>query len=207
MTAQNWAIFVSASLLLALTPGPDILTVLTRSVSQGTRAGLAAALGFASGLTVHTTLAAAGVAAVMKTSPHAMLILKSAGAAYLLYLALRIALDRSPLRLAESGAQPRRRLLAIYGQSVLMNVLNPKVTLFFLGFLPGFVDPATPLPAWAQIVSLGVVFALCTLLCFGGCALFAGAISASLLRKASAANALRWATVALFVLIAAWIAL
>jgi threonine/homoserine/homoserine lactone efflux protein len=205
MNGQTWAIFVGASMALALAPGPDILTVLTRSVTQGITAGLVAAAGFASGLTVHTTLAALGVAAIMQASPHAMQALRWFGAAYLLYLALRVMLNHDPINLHGKGARTPQRRRSIYAQSVLMNVLNPKVTLFFLGFLPGFVEKSGA-PAWMQIVMLGCVFALCTVICFGGCALFAGSISGWLRRRPGAGAWLKWITAAVFVAVAVWIA-
>ena len=204
MTGSAFWQFTAASLLLALSPGPDILTVVTRSVTQGVRAGIVASLGFASGLTVHTTLAALGIAALLDAYPGAFLVIRCMGAAYLLYLAVRNILSKSAFTL-EANSSPGG-LLAVYKQSVLGNVLNPKVTIFFLSFLPGAAKKLeSELPAWLQLVILGAVFALCTILVFGTCAIFAGGISHWLRRRAGNGAGLRWATSAVFVAVAAWI--
>ena len=197
--------FTAASILLALSPGPDILMVVTRSMAQGVRAGIVASLGFASGLTVHTTLAALGVAAMLKANQDAFLTVRYLGAAYLLYLAVRNILSKNALTLDAASAPGG--LLSVYWQSVLMNVLNPKVTLFFLAFLPGFVKVKTPGDEAWQMVILGAVFALCTIVVFGSCAIFAGSISRWLRQRAGSGSGLRWATSAVFVLIAVWILL
>jgi len=203
MTASSFWQFTAASILLALSPGPDILTVVTRSVTQGVRAGIVASLGFASGLTVHTTLAVLGIAALLDTHPGAFWTIRCLGAAYLLYLAVRNILSKSAFILEANNAPGG--LLAVYKQSILGNVLNPKVTLFFLAFLPRAVVLEGGLPAWLQLVILGAIFALCTILVFSTCAIFAGGISHWLRRRAGNGNALRWATAAVFVAVAAWI--
>ena len=196
--------FTVASILLALSPGPDILMVVTRSVTQGVRAGIVASLGFASGLTVHTTLAVLGIAAILDAHPGAFLVIRCMGAAYLLYLAVRNILSKEAFSLEANNAPGG--LLVVYKQSVLGNVLNPKVTIFFLAFLPGAVKKIeSELPAWLQLVILGAVFALCTIVVFGACAVFAGGISQWLRRRAGNGNGLRWATSAVFVAIAIWI--
>ena len=164
-------IFFGAAVLLALAPGPDNLFVLTQSLAYGSRAGLLVVLGLCSGLVFHTTVVALGLAALLRASPNALLAVKLAGAAYLLYLAWmswRHARDASRSRqpVALSGAQ-------LYRRGVIMNASNPKVALFFLAFLPQFVDPAYG-PVTGQIVMLGGVFALATILVFGAIALLAG---------------------------------
>ena len=194
------ALFVAASVGLALTPGPDILTVVTRSITQGTRIGLVAAMGFASGLSVHTAAAALGLSVLLKESPSALLGVRIAGVAYLLYLAFRMVTSHDEIVQADASGEQRRGHGAIYWQSVLMNILNPKVALFFLAFLPQFVDPSGSLPH--QFILLGLIFALCTLACFGTVALLAGNLSRWIRRRPSAARPLRLATALVFVLIA-----
>lgn len=164
-------IFFAAAALLALAPGPDNLFVLTQSLAYGSRAGLLVVLGLCSGLVFHTAVVAMGLAALLRASPNALLLVKVLGAGYLLYLAgmsWRHARDataeRQPVLL--SGPQ-------LYRRGVIMNASNPKVALFFLAFLPQFVDPERG-GVTMQIVILGVVFALATILVFGGIALLAG---------------------------------
>ncbi|MCL2648103.1 MAG: LysE family translocator [Phycisphaerales bacterium] len=207
MTGSAFLQFTVASLVVAISPGPDILTVVTRSVTQGVRAGIVASLGFASGLTVHTTLAALGIAAMLKAHPNALLVIRCLGAAYLLYLAVRNILSKSAFILEAKSAPGG--LLAVYRQSILGNVLNPKVTLFFLVFLSGVVERegngGGRLPTWLLLVILGAVFALCTIIVFGTCAIFAGGISQWLRRRTGNGAGLRWATSAVFVAVAVWI--
>ncbi len=133
------ALFLVASALLTIAPGPDIVYVLTRGVSQGRQAGLAAALGFATGCIFHTLAAALGVAALIRSSDLAFDAVRYAGAAYLVWIGIQALRHRASFTLA--GSDGAKALLAIYRQSVIGNVLNPKVTLFFLSFLPQFVNP------------------------------------------------------------------
>ncbi|MDH5264244.1 MAG: LysE family translocator [Betaproteobacteria bacterium] len=163
------ALFLAASALLTLAPGPDIVYVLTRGVSQGRRAGLAAALGFATGCLFHTLLAALGVAALIRSSETAFDAVRWAGAAYLVWIGIQALRHRASFALAGGGGA--RALLAIYRQSVIGNALNPKVTLFFLSFLPQFVDASAGGLAW-QMALLGLVFMAQTVVIFGAVALF-----------------------------------
>jgi threonine/homoserine/homoserine lactone efflux protein len=174
------ALFVAASTLLALAPGPDIIYVLTRGIAQGRKAGIAAALGFASGCIFHTALAAVGVAALIRSSPLAFDIVRYAGAAYLAWIGIQALRHRSAFSI--EGASEARTLMTIYKQSVIGNMLNPKVTLFFLAFLPQFVDSAAGHVA-LQMAILGIVFMLVTIVVFGAVALFAALIGDWVRRK------------------------
>jgi threonine/homoserine/homoserine lactone efflux protein len=148
-------LFVAAALALIVIPGPNLIYIATRSVSQGPRAGVASALGVEAGTLVHVAAAAAGLSALVASSATAFSVLKYLGAAYLLYLAVRTLLTRgenaAPAEVAEA---PLRRAFA---EGVLVNVLNPKVALFFLAFLPQFIDPARG-DAAVQTLVLGAVF-------------------------------------------------
>ncbi|MGE0355982.1 MAG: LysE family translocator [Burkholderiales bacterium] len=165
------ALFLAASALLTIAPGPDIVYVLTRGVSQGRKAGLAAALGFATGCIFHTLLAALGVAALIRSSELAFNAVRWAGAAYLVWIGIQALRHRSSFSLA--GGEGSKALLAIYRQSVVGNALNPKVTLFFLSFLPQFVDASSGGVAW-QMALLGAIFMVQTAVIFGAVALFSG---------------------------------
>jgi threonine/homoserine/homoserine lactone efflux protein len=174
------ALFVLASTLLALAPGPDIIYVLTRAVSQGRKAGIAAALGFASGCIFHTVLAAVGVAALIRSSELAFDIVRYAGAAYLVWIGIQALRHRSAFSI--EGASDAKALATIYRQSVIGNMLNPKVTLFFLAFLPQFVN-AEAGNVGLQMALLGVVFMVVTIVVFGAVAIFAAMIGDWVRRK------------------------
>ena len=180
-------LFLVASALLTIAPGPDIVYVLTRSVAQGRLAGYAAALGFATGVIFHTALAAIGVAALIRSSAFAFSLVRYAGAGYLIYLGIRILADRGAFRLAKDNADIA--LWTVYKQSVIGNALNPKVTLFFLSFLPQFVDFNAG-HVELQMVLLGVTFMLQTVLIFGAIAFFSGVIGEKLRSNSAIADRL-----------------
>jgi threonine/homoserine/homoserine lactone efflux protein len=154
-TLQTLALFLAAGLALNVTPGPDMLYVATRSSAEGRAAGVASALGIAAGCLVHIAALALGLSALLEAVPRAYDAVRWAGAAYLVWLGLRALIRPAPLAL--DGALAPRRLAAVFRQGVVTNVLNPKVALFFLAFLPQFVDPARGSAA-RQIIFLGLLF-------------------------------------------------
>ena len=169
-----------ASALLAIAPGPDIIYVLARGVSQGARAGFAAALGFATGCIFHTVLAAVGIAALIRSSELAFDLVRYAGAAYLVWIGVQALRHRASFSI--EGAREAKALATIYRQSVIGNVLNPKVTLFFLAFLPQFVN-AQAGNVGLQMALLGAIFMALTVVIFGAVAVFSGWIGAWIRRK------------------------
>jgi threonine/homoserine/homoserine lactone efflux protein len=174
------ALFLVASALLTIAPGPDIVYVLTRGIAQGPRAGFAAALGFASGCVFHTVLAAVGIAALIRSSEIAFDAVRYAGAAYLVWIGIQALRHRSSFSI--EAASDKRALATIYRQSVIGNMLNPKVTLFFLAFLPQFVNAQAGHVGW-QMALLGVIFMIQTVVIFGAVALFSGWLGAWIRRK------------------------
>lgn len=175
--------FFTAAFLLALAPGPDNLCVLTLSALRGRTAGLAVTLGLCTGLLVHSAAVALGVAVIFQTSELAFSALKYIGAAYLAYLAWHaFRTPAGPLRSRAVGDSDRLRL---YGRGIVMNLTNPKVSIFFLAFLPQFTDPARG-PVWAQMLLLGALFILATILVFGGITLLSGAVGEKLNRSTRA---------------------
>jgi threonine/homoserine/homoserine lactone efflux protein len=158
-------VFVGAGLLLNITPGPDVLYIVGRSLGQGRVAGLVSVLGISAGCLVHVAAAALGLSALMLALPLAYEAVQYAGAAYLIWLGVRaLASTASPLQTRQ--VEPER-LGRIFRQGVLTNVLNPKVALFFLAFLPQFTDPARG-PLSLQITFLGLIFVSNgTLVCVG----------------------------------------
>jgi threonine/homoserine/homoserine lactone efflux protein len=142
--------FAAASILLVAVPGPNLIYILTRSVAQSRRAGVVSALGIETGTLVHVGAAVIGLSTVIAASPAAMTALKFAGVAYLIYLAAKVFFGQSRLDLAGSAdAAPAGRT---FRQGVLVNLLNPKVVLFFLAFLPQFGSTRT------EMVVFGIVF-------------------------------------------------
>jgi len=174
------ALFLAASALLTVAPGPDIVYVLTRGIAQGPRAGFAAALGFATGCIFHTLLAALGIAALIRSSDLAFNAVRYAGAAYLAWIGIQALRHRAAFSV--EGAGDARSLALIYRQSVVGNMLNPKVTLFFLAFLPQFVDAGAG-HVGLQMALLGALFMAQTAVIFGAVALFSGYIGAWIRRK------------------------
>jgi threonine/homoserine/homoserine lactone efflux protein len=156
---QNLGLFVVSGILLNLTPGQDTFYIVGRSIAQGRRAGILSALGITSGCAVHTLAAALGVSAILAVSGGAFLAVKFVGAAYLVYLGLRMIFDRAA-KTTGPTAFARGSDWAIYRAGFFTNVLNPKVALFFLAFLPQFVAPAADSKILA-LLFLGGVF-MCT---------------------------------------------
>jgi threonine/homoserine/homoserine lactone efflux protein len=148
-------VFLAAVLVICVTPGPDMLFILSRGLTFGTRAGLLSALGMSAGMIVHTTAVSLGLAAVLKSSPVAYDVLRYAGAAYLLLMAWRSVHDSSTPELPADAAEAARSEPRMFGQAVLTNVLNPKIVLFYLAFLPQFVRPSAGRPA-LQLLVLGL---------------------------------------------------
>ena len=172
--------FFGIAVMLAFAPGPDNVFVLMQSATNGRRAGLFVVLGLCTGLVGHTLAVTVGLAAVVAASATAFTALKLAGAAYLLYLAWgawrAVPEVRATPTADGSGPAPARTPpsgWALYRRGIIMNLTNPKVSLFFLAFLPQFTSPARGSVA-LQTVSLGALFMLATLLVFGGIAFFSG---------------------------------
>ena len=194
--------FLSASILLTLAPGPDILYLLAKSLADGARSGIILACGLVSGIVFHTTLVMVGVAALIKSSATAMFLLKVFGAAYLLFLAFgAFKSARSGKKISLSKAGAKNSLTALYKRGVLMNVLNPKVLLFFLAFLPQFVNLSSD-GASLQILFLGVVFAAQALIIFSIIALFAGRVRKVIIGKKNIGQILGFVEAAVLTIIA-----
>lgn len=179
---ETLTLFFGASVMLALAPGPDNIFVLTQSAMNGRVAGLFVTLGLCTGLLFHTTAVALGVAAIFQTSELAFTLLKFAGAGYLLYLAYKA------FRVGSSkieGERTEASLKSLYLRGLIMNITNPKVAIFFLAFLPQFAKPEFG-PLIPQLMILGAVMALSTILVFGSVALGAGSLGDWLKARPSA---------------------
>ena len=162
---QDIAAFLAAGILLNLTPGQDTLYILGRSMAQGKRAGVFSVLGISSGILFHTVAAATGLSALLAASSMAYTWIRWAGAAYLAFLGARMILGRRTLGQDLSGLQGPLEAGRIYRQGVMTNVLNPKVALFFLAFLPQFVDPNCAYPIVPFLLLGGLFMATGTAWC------------------------------------------
>jgi RhtB (resistance to homoserine/threonine) family protein len=153
---HDFGLFLAAGILLNLTPGPDTAYILGRSTAQGREAGIASALGICVGSIFHSCAAALGLSAILATSAVAFAAIKLLGAAYLIFLGIKMLLDRRRQLSLPSNFR-RRTTIAAFRQGVFTNVLNPKVALFFLAFLPQFIDPASNMKVFAFLM-LGLTF-------------------------------------------------
>jgi threonine/homoserine/homoserine lactone efflux protein len=195
LETHNLIAFMTAALALNLAPGPDMLYVIGRSLSQGRLAGYVSSLGIFVGCLVHIFAAAFGLAALLQTSETAFAIVRWAGAAYMVYLGIRIL--RTPPASFDVPTQPTGELRTIFMQGVLTNVLNPKVALFFLAFLPQFVSPSAESPI-RQTLMLGLIFNIGGTLVNLIIAFFAASAGSFLQRDRRAAEAQRWITGSIF---------
>ncbi|MBT8183325.1 MAG: LysE family translocator [Eudoraea sp.] len=196
--------FILASAALAISPGPDNIFVLTQSVAYGKQYGIATTAGLVSGCLVHTALLAFGVSAIISGNENLYFYIKLFGAIYLCYLAYKV-LTRSPaIDLGRSVT--KKGLFSLFRQGFIMNVLNPKVTVFFLAFFPGFLFSDT-LNTVIQFFILGFIFMGVTFVIFGSIALLSGGISASLKENKRMAIALKWLQVTVFIAIAIYLLL
>src|SRR6267378_1182091 len=155
---HDFGLFLAAGILLNLTPGPDTAYILGRSIAQGREAGIASALGICVGSIFHSCAAALGLSAILATSAVAFAAIKLLGAAYLIFLGIKMLLDRRRQLSLPSNFR-RRTTIAAFRQGVFTNVLNPKVALFFLAFLPQFIDPASNMKVFAFLM-LGLTFVM-----------------------------------------------
>ena len=163
----DFSFFLISSIVLILAPGPDVLFLIAQSLQNGLRAGLAIALGLASGNLVHTLAAALGVTLALQTNQHALTVIQYLGAAYLLYLAYQ-ALSATRTKESKKISFSKQHV-SYFMRGVLMNILNPKVGIFFLAFLPQFIPAGTD-QAHLVMMTLGLVFTLLVMIIFGSIA-------------------------------------
>lgn len=178
---QNILLFMGLSWVLVITPGPDLMYVLTQGISGGKKAGLVSAVGVTLGIFVHTAFAALGLSVILKTSATAFTIVKIIGASYLIYLGVKMLLSKhSKLKIIE---EKQISLKKIFRQGVVSNTLNPKVALFFMAFLPQFIKTngteISPIP----FLILGTIFAFFVLIFLGVLGYFSGIVGQYLKTK------------------------
>ena len=196
LSIETFSAFFLASTLLAIAPGPDNVFVLTQSALHGKLSGLVVVFGLCTGLLVHTAAVAFGVAVIFQASTLAFTLLKIIGAGYLVYLAWQI-FRATPEQIRMQSDQ-QKSLGTLYRRGIIMNVTNPKVSIFFLAFLPQFADPVRG-PISLQMVALGGIFITATILVFGAIALIGGALGEWLNRSERAQRVMNWTAGTIFV--------
>ena len=197
--------FIFATAILAISPGPDNIFVLTQSIVNGKKYGLATVFGLMTGCLIHTTLVAFGVSALLKQHDNLFFLIKVFGATYLLYLAYQV--YRSDAKITFSIENViQKTTLELFKKGFLMNVLNPKVTIFFLAFFPQFLF-SEDLSKVLQFYILGMLFILVSLLVFGAIAVLGGQISEYISKRKNIGLYLKWAQIIVFVAISVLIIL
>lgn len=190
--------FLTAAILLTLSPGPDIIYVLVQGMTNGKKHGIVTTLGLVSGIIVHTSLVAFGISAVIKESQNLFLLIKILGAAYLFYLAWKTFKSDPSIHVEVPLGEQRQELASLFKRGFLMNVLNPKVAIFFLAFFPGFLwDPEGN--TVYQFYFLGFLFMLQALVIFSAVAILAGKISKYLQRHPHSGLIFKWVQIVVFI--------
>lgn len=195
--------FVLATVILSLSPGPDNIFVLTQSIVNGKKFGLATVFGLISGCLVHTTLLAFGVSAIIKQSENLFFTIKLFGAIYLLYLAFKVYQSDASIILVKGNVE-NKTTAQLFKQGFIMNVLNPKVSIFFLAFFPGFLF-SDSISTVIQFYILGIIFMLVSLIIFSTIAILASVIAEKIKENKNIALYLKWTQIVVFVLIAVFI--
>ena len=196
---------MGATAALAISPGPDNIYVLMQSISNGKKYGLAAIAGLISGCLVHTTLLAFGVSAIIKQNPQLFFSIKLFGALYLVFLAYQVFRSNDRLEVSKVSV-PKIGLWHLFRQGFIMNVLNPKVTIFFLAFFPGFLF-STEVSTVIQFYVLGLLFMFVSAIIFGLIAILSGLISEYIMKHSRVAFFLKWLQIIVFLGIATYLLL
>ena len=189
--------FVLATAALSISPGPDNIFVLMQSMANGKKYGLSVVAGLMTGCIIHTSLLAFGVSVIIKQSETLFFIIKLFGALYLFFLAYKVFRSESSIQLSEVGV-PKKNPLQLFKQGFIMNLLNPKVSIFFLAFFPGFLF-SQELSTVVQFYVLGLLFILVSFVVFGLIAILAGAISEYLKKNARVGVVLKWLQIIVFI--------
>lgn len=195
MDTSQISYFLGASMLLTVAPGPDNIFVVTQGITRGKKAAVITAAGMCSGISVHTAGAALGISAIFYSSALAFSLVKFAGAAYLLFLAWKTIRERRDIALT-GNASPLSGV-ALFQRGFVMNVLNPKVALFFLAFLPQFVSPQSA-NVVREMILLGLIFMVQGIIIFTAIGLLSGVIGAYILKKPKLSGIFSWLTAGVF---------
>lgn len=185
ITSNQLLLFWTTSLILIITPGPDLIYVLTRGMAQGRRAAVSASAGFSLGNFVHIFLALVGVSKIITSNKYAFTVLKYLGVAYLVFLGVKMIRDKSSLVTNNSGSN--KKLVKIFIESFTANILNPKVIIFFLAFFPQFISKDLGRMN-IQMLTLGIIFVVTTFFCFSSLGLCSAFVTKFLHKKPDASS-------------------
>ncbi len=200
----NFALFVLTSIAVILMPGPAMLFVISNGLTRGPKASIAAALGTTAGVSFHLFCAAFGLAIILQTSAVAFAVVKFAGSAYLIYLAIKtLASKKQMVNDIRAGEKSEN---SIFWRGIFINILNPKLSIFFLAFLPQFID-ATLISATSQTLVLGAIFMGMTIVIFIGYGLFASILRQKVLNSPKMLKAIKWCFASIFIALGVRLAL
>lgn len=201
---SNFTIFVVTSIAVILMPGPAMLFVISNGLTIGPKASITAAFGTTTGVLFHLFCAAFGLAVILKTSVIAFAVVKFAGAAYLIYLAIRTLVSKK--QLVNDFSESETSGHSIFWQGIFINILNPKLSIFFLAFLPQFIDPDLT-SATSQTFILGTIFMTMTIIIFIGYGLFASLLRQKVLNSPKILRAIKWCFASVFMALGVRLAL
>jgi threonine/homoserine/homoserine lactone efflux protein len=201
---SNFTIFVVTSIAVILMPGPAMLFVISNGLTRGPKASIAAALGTTAGVSFHLFCAAFGLAVILKTSVIAFAVVKFAGAAYLIYLAIKTLVSKE--QLVKDLNESEKSGNSIFWQGIFINILNPKLSIFFLAFLPLFIDPYLS-SATSQTLIFGTIFMAMTIIIFIGYGLFASLLRQRVLNSPKILRAIKWCFASVFMALGVRLAL
>ena len=192
---SNFTLFVITSIAVILMPGPAMLFVISNGLTKSSKASIAAALGTTTGVSFHIICAAFGLAVILKTSAVAFAVVKFAGAAYLIYLAIKTLLSKE--QIVNDNNEIEKAGNSIFWRGIFINILNPKLPIFFLAFLPQFIDPNL-LSATSQTLILGSIFMAMTITIFIGYGLCASTLRQKVLNSPKILKAIKWCFASVF---------
>ncbi len=195
--------FIGATAILAIFPGPDNIYVLIQSITNGVKYGIATVLGLISGCIIHTSLVAFGVSAIINKNENILFLLKVFGASYLVFLAYKVYKSSNEISLSSDIAL-KKDTFQLFKQGFIMNVLNPKVSIFFLAFFPNFLFSQS-MSSVSQFFILGFIFMGVSLVVFSLIAILAGTISTYMKQNTNIGSVLKWLQIVVFIGIAAFI--
>jgi len=202
--SPNFTLFVVTSIVVILMPGPAMLFVISNGLTKGPKASIAAAFGTTAGVLFHLFCAAFGLAVILKTSAIAFAIVKFSGAAYLIYLAIKTLLNKEEIINQLSGHEKTGN--SIFWQGIFINILNPKLSIFFLSFLPQFIDPNIA-STTSPILIFGIIFMAMTIIIFICYGIFSSLLRQKVLSSPRILKTIKWCFASVFMALGVRLAL
>lgn len=204
MDLPHFTLFIITSIAVILMPGPAMLFVVSNGLTRGSKASLAAAFGTTTGVSFHLFCAAFGLAVILKTSAMLFTVVKFAGAAYLIYLAFMTLINKEDI--VDTGSSSERNFISIFRQGILINILNPKLSIFFLAFLPQFIETSS-VSSTTQTLILGSIFMAMTILIFICYGIFSSLLRHRVLNSPRVMKYIKWCFSSIFLALGVKLAL